>query len=782
MIQGKCVSNSIFRFPVHFTLLSMLTLGLLGLQAVPRTFAQVNPVTVTLQQLETAAAPLNSTFNGLSFEKADATGPTLSGSNTSLVSLMTLLGPGVLRIGGSSAEQVVWQQNGGLTANGYTMTPPDVDRLASLLHATGWKLIYTLNFSIGALNSVQNPTSDQIAAAAAVAAQEAAYVASSVGNNLLGFEIGNEPDLFSVNGVRPVTYTFTNFASEWAAFANAIQAVTPSAQFVGPGASSMYDPYFQSFVPALGNRVVLATDHFYAGSGTEATALQMLLGNSGTYQQNYKYLSTYMLPTMDSLSQAVSVPYRIDETNAFGRGNAPGNSFGVALWALDYEFLAAAHHATGVNFHNNYAPIATTNMRGVVTGINPVYYAMKLFSMAANGSVLTALASAQQSTFSAYAVQASSGATYVVLNNKDPNNAVAATITFLQPVASATSMLLTAPTLNSTTGVTLGGATIGLDGSWPSPETDPVPVASGAATITVPAGSAAFITASPVTTSLNLQTAGLCAASMQNSTSGPYLLEQEPCNANSPAQQFAFVPAIDGLFYVVPQNSALCLDSKQLTSVSQTACAQSPTQEWSVTATAGSTYNLATADGLHCLNLQTGSAIPGTQVGLSPCGGQISEQISLPNTPRLALQSTRTPITVSYNNLCMDTAVGGTAPGPYIRQHACNGSKNQTFTFSSTVDGYYTIHSNYSQLCLDGTTQNSNIIQNNCTGVGAQKWQLIGNSDKSYTLANPGSQWCLGIANASNTSNTLFSVLPCSGGPEQKFLLPVAPAVLQPQQ
>jgi hypothetical protein len=762
------------------TNLTILCLACFAAGSAPIAIAATNAVSVIIQQQSTTPDVLDPSFNGFSYEKSDATGPTFSTANTSLINLMKMLGPGVLRFGGTSAESVVWNASGGLTGVGYTMTPPDVDRLAAFVHASGWKLIYTLNLKIGkAPYDVQEPTEAQISAAAATAAEEAAYVASAMGESLIGFEIGNEPDLFAGNGLRPRTYSFANFQNEWEIFASAILAVAPSTKLIGPGASSMYGVYVQSFAPALGKQVVMITDHFYAGTGTESNALQLLLSNSGFYQQNSKYLSTYMLPTIHSLSAAVPVPYRVDETNAFGRANAPGFTLGAALWSIDYEFLAALNHAQGVNFHNDYAPVSTNNTLGTVTAVNPLFYAMKLFSMAANGTLLKATASSQQSTFTTYAVSANDGATYVVLNNKDPNNAVKASITFLQPVASANSMLLTGPSLTSTTGTTLGGASIGLDGSWNSPQTKPVQVANGVATVTVPPGSALFLNAAPVTTSVDIQFAGLCVASSQNTASGPYLLEEARCNSSASAQNFAFVPSPDGFFYVVPQNSDLCLDWQNPNSnILQTSCAQSATQKWKVQLNAGSGFSIQTSSGGYCFNVQGGASTVGTPIITSPCNGQSGEQVGLTDPPNPPLQTTSTPITIAYDRQCIDVAGGTTQVGPYIRQHGCNNTDNQSWAFSSTVDSYYTVRSNGSQLCLDGSTVNAAVVQNICTGGSAQKWQLVANTDKTYTLKSPGGHWCLGIVNGSNAADSPFMVSPCNGGNAEKVTFPTAPPVL----
>jgi hypothetical protein len=732
--------------------------------------------TVTILQ-SPSPQHVDSTFNGLSFEKADVAGPSLSANNTGLVNLLTALGPGVIRSGGHSADQVVWTPNAGLTGNGLVMSTADVDRLAAFLQATNWKMIYALNFSIGAPPLTQEPTTAQINAAAQSAAQEAAYVSAALGSNLLGFEIGNEPDLYhnTSNGLRPTSFAFSDYASQWQAFTSAISAAVPNAVFVAPVASSMYATYVQSFVPTMGNQAGLITVHFYAGGGNESDAIQELLLPSGTYATNEQFLTTSALPTLQQLTSAVPVPYRIGEANAFGNAGAPGTAFGTALWGIDFEFLNALNGSSGVNFHNIYPPVDTDNTTGLVTAVNPLYYGMKLFSMAANATTLTADVLGQQGTLSAYALAGDDGSTRVILNNKDSANAVQTTIQFMQPVASGTSTLLSAPSVTSTTGVTLGGAPIELDGTWNSPTAEPLTTSGTQATITVPPGSAVFIDALPVTTSIGIPYDSLCVGSTQASTPGPYV-QQLTCNSSDPAQAFAFIPTTDGNYNIRPQNSNLCLDWQTTQSnVQQTTCASSATQEWQLQQNADTTYTLSTGNGQYCLNVQNNSTSPQGAMVTAACNGSASEKFSLSAPPVPALQASSTTIALGYNSMCVDVLASNTSVGPYIVQHACNGASNQSFAFDSTIDGFYTIVSNQGDLCLDAATINASVIQNTCSASNSQKWILKSQGNSLYSLTTIDSQNCLTMPGSSNVGDTAFTVAACAGGANQKFTLSNVP-------
>ncbi len=80
----------------------------------------------------------------------------------------------------------------------FAIKPEAIDALAGFLQATGWKLIYGLNFG--------NSTPER-------AATEAAYVARAVGERLEFFQIGNEPDFYQKanNGTRPPGWGFADY-------------------------------------------------------------------------------------------------------------------------------------------------------------------------------------------------------------------------------------------------------------------------------------------------------------------------------------------------------------------------------------------------------------------------------------------------------------------------------------------------------------------------------------------------------------------------------------------
>jgi hypothetical protein len=216
-----------------------------------------------------------------------------------------------------------------------------------------------------------------------------------------------------------------------------------------------------------------------------------------------------LLPMLQVMSTAVATNhiadgYRIDETNSFYNHGAPGvsNSLGSALWVIDYMFINAQNGSVGVNFHGGgagqdgpssfiYTPIAESN--GAVTGAQPIFYGMLLFTMAGTGKVLATTASAGMLNFSAYAVLHADGTTSVVLVNKDSTSAVHASVDVGTSVSSAGAIYLQGPALTATTGVTLAGAGISPAGAWTAGAPTALAAAGNVVTVDVPPASAALL-------------------------------------------------------------------------------------------------------------------------------------------------------------------------------------------------------------------------------------------------------------------------------------------------
>ncbi|MBU6299038.1 MAG: hypothetical protein KJS68_12415, partial [Alphaproteobacteria bacterium] len=169
-------------------------------------------------------------FTGLSYETSQLSDPTFfSPANAALAGFHKRLGAaGILRVGGNTSEYGVWTpeapdtaakgdeelaanvipdalgpDTGTAPAKRRPVTPLAVRNLRGFIDLTGWRLIYGLNMGSESPEAV---------------ADEAEYVAKTMGDKLVAFQLCNEPDLFYRNGLRGKDYDYKKFAVEWRRF------------------------------------------------------------------------------------------------------------------------------------------------------------------------------------------------------------------------------------------------------------------------------------------------------------------------------------------------------------------------------------------------------------------------------------------------------------------------------------------------------------------------------------------------------------------------------------
>jgi hypothetical protein len=332
------------------------------------------------------------------------------------------------------------------------IAPADVNALAGFLRRAGWQVIYGIGLG-------QNTP--------ASAASEASYAAKALGSSLYGFEIGNECDQYAEKGIRPATYTLSDFIAEWSQYVSAIRQSVPNAVITGPASGYNATGWTVPFAQSEGKQIKLLTFHYYRGNGkSPASTMSVLLSPN-------HYLPKLLTQLEDAAtSNAIPGGYRLAEANSLYSGGAANvsNAYGSALWAVDFLLTIAQYGCAGANLHGGgngtynlfYAPIA--DFRTTVTEIRPVYYGMLFVSQIPAGpmyetSVSTAL------NLSAYAV-GGDRVTYVAIVNKDPVNTASTTIDLGAPGSVAESLVLSGPSLDSLTGTMLGGATVATSGAW----------------------------------------------------------------------------------------------------------------------------------------------------------------------------------------------------------------------------------------------------------------------------------------------------------------------------
>ncbi len=434
---------------------------------------------------EQTGRQIASDFVGLSYESAIlAAGNYFAPDNGSVLGLIRSLGQnGVIRIGGDTSARTVWRAAKAIASDSFVIAPTSIDRLAAAMRILGWKLIYGLNLARG--------TPEE-------AAEEAAYVSRAVGSNLLGFQIGNEPDGFGRwTAVRPKTYDAAAFLAEWRTFHASVRARVPDARFAGPDVAAETG-WVAAFAEGRPEGLVLLTRHYYADgpAGAPHVTLAKLLHSDGQIGPVLEKLAHY--------SRAYGLPYRIVEANSVYNEGQPGvsDTLGAALWGLEFMFEAAAAGAAGVNFHAGahnvrpgddkaYTPIARS-ASGHHRGAS-LYYGILTFAQAARGALVPARLASGSSDLKAFAVRAPEGTLRVCLINKDFRRGRRVTIDPGRSFVASSVMRLAGPAADANAGITLGGASVDEFGAWAPATSEVAHPDSREITVDVPAASAGVV-------------------------------------------------------------------------------------------------------------------------------------------------------------------------------------------------------------------------------------------------------------------------------------------------
>ncbi|KAF5347313.1 hypothetical protein D9756_009931 [Leucocoprinus leucothites] len=226
-----------------------------------------------------------------------------------------------------------------------------------------------------------------------------------LGDKLVGMQVGNEPDLYARHGHRPETYTPMDYNNE---FGQLIQALKDNGNIpridgmlVGPSlASADWTPemvWDTGFINTYLEYLYALTVENYPNNNCAAAfgtgAVQdpqenfprYLTHNAGVDMVK-KYLSSTMI------AQQANKPFIMFETNSASCGGFPGisDSYGAALWAMDYGFQMAYSnfsnallHIGGQNVYYNPFTAPPTNQSSFNEWtIGAIYYSVLVLAEA----------------------------------------------------------------------------------------------------------------------------------------------------------------------------------------------------------------------------------------------------------------------------------------------------------------------------------------------------------------------------------------------------------------
>jgi hypothetical protein len=398
-----------------------------------------------------------STFLGLSFEASNLPALSAASRTGNLVALLRSLGTGVIRIGGNTADDAASWSPDGIIKPAWArvvIDPAMLDGLATLVNASGWKIILTLNLA----------HYDPVAAAAEAAAAE-----QRLGPALLGVAIGNEPDDYVVKQLRPTGWGPPGYGFELQAYRSAILAAAPQISFVGPDSSSRDPSWEATYRQALDPSLI--TNHYYAVDGCHGQPPGSALLAPSTLANEAHALSNFV-----SSAHLEGLAARVDETNSVScGGKAPlSDSFESALWGSIYIPQAIWAGESGVNFHTTlracdgyagYSPICAAGHGSLQFEARPLWYSLLLTHNLVGSSPLAATVTGDRFV-SAAAVRTQSGRFRLLLVNRGTHATKVAIRVAGRRLRNGWVVRLSAPSLLASSGVTLGGTTVSANGTW----------------------------------------------------------------------------------------------------------------------------------------------------------------------------------------------------------------------------------------------------------------------------------------------------------------------------
>lgn len=322
--------------------------------------------------------------------------------------------------------------------------------------------------------------------------------------SIAALEIGNEPDLYDRNGLRPTTYTFQDYLNDFDTWKAAIEPILPAnVKLAGPAwAATASLANLPAFLSAEAPSLSVVTQHYYATNpGANPPADVLLQPKMATQEPD-------AVAAAVSEAHASGLQFRMGELGSVDDQGIEGisDAFGSALWAVDTMFEYANVGVDGVNWetssgnydHPFFFETATTGgiTSYTLTSVSPLYYGMLLFQQAtANHSSLLPATVDTTANLKCWPTVDSNGTHRLTILNKDETQSGAVAVN-LPGYSVATISRLTAPSYTSTTGVTLGGQTFdtSVDGKIQgSPTTETVQGINGMFSIPMPVTSAALV-------------------------------------------------------------------------------------------------------------------------------------------------------------------------------------------------------------------------------------------------------------------------------------------------
>ncbi|KAJ6512845.1 glycoside hydrolase family 79 protein [Mycena sanguinolenta] len=218
-----------------------------------------------------------------------------------------------------------------------------------------------------------------------------------LGDKLLGLQVGNEPDRYGVDGYRPVTYSPVDYSNDFGIVDAALRAdpriSLVDGKLIGPSVSGTWqleDVLNTGFLDKYRNSLAAISVEYYPNNNcakvlhtlNPVVDPQEIFSSYLNHTAAQRIVTNYLSSTLTA--QSYGLPFVMLETNSASCGGFPGlsDSFGSALWALDYGLQMAYSNFTGALLHvggpseyyNPFTPPTRNQSTYHSWTVGPVYY------------------------------------------------------------------------------------------------------------------------------------------------------------------------------------------------------------------------------------------------------------------------------------------------------------------------------------------------------------------------------------------------------------------------
>lgn len=381
-------------------------------------------------------------------------------------------GPLIVRVGGNSADHTLWASRLRTMPRWvFELTPAWLQAARTVVRRVGVRLMIDLNLI------TDSPSAAAVWARAAQADLPRGTIA--------GFEIGNEPDIYSRlfwvtelsrrgldASILPRDVTPWGYVRDFRSYARLLERFAPHVPLLGPEIANPahHTGWVSTLVSGGRPELGIVSVHRYpytacaAPQGPNYPTIQRLLSehaSAGTARS---------LARVVAIAHRAGLPFRLSEVNSVTCGGVPGvsNTFATALWAPDTLFELLRGGVDGVNLHVRTDAINAAfafNRRGLVA--RPLLYGLAMFSRALGTRprlVAVQVRARRQMHVKVWAVAVAGGGLHLLVINK--GNRAARVALRIPPRGPAAVQRLIAPSVAATSGVTLAGQSLSADGRW----------------------------------------------------------------------------------------------------------------------------------------------------------------------------------------------------------------------------------------------------------------------------------------------------------------------------